>query len=535
MSIFTSVARPKIRHNTFDLSHERKFSMDIGKLTPCFVAETVPNDYFRIDTSQLARFAPMVAPVMHRFTVYVHFWYVPTRILWKGFEKFINGGTTGEEAPVFPFISPALTDTNPATLGDYMGLPQFPADPDFDISAVPFAAYQKVWYEFYRDQNLTTEIDWLEPDGDGLSDGSNQTIKDDLMTLRKRAWQHDYFTSALPWTQRGPQATIPLGTTADITGDGDLIFNSTTATRIRRTDGGNVGGPDDVTFVADGTDPTFGRTTILGNFAALNVAVNHNVDPTTLQVDLSSATAATINDLRRAFRLQEWLELNARAGSRYAETILAHFDISVGDARLQRPQFLGGSATPLVISEVLQTSGTASEPTPQGNMAGHGVSMGGKNIVNYKCREHGYIIGVISVMPKTAYQQGIPKHFQKFDKFDYFWKSFANIGEQAIYNKEIYIDGTSADDDVFGYTPRYAEYKYLNDSVHGEFRDTLDFWHAGRIFGSRPTLSADFVECDSAEVDRIFAVVESIERVYVQMYHKVKARRPMPYFGTPTI
>jgi len=214
---------------------------------------------------------------------------------------------------------------------------------------------------------------------------------------------------------------------------------------------------------------------------------------------------------------------------------MAHFGVRSSDARLQRPEFLGGSATPITISEVLQTSANSSQPSPQGNMAGHGVSVGSSNYVTYRCEEHGYIIGIMSVMPKTAYQQGIPKHFTKFDKFDYYWPSFANIGEQPIYNKELYYDNASTDDEVFGYTPRYAEYKYIPSTVHGEFRSSLDFWHMGRIFASKPSLNQDFIECDADEVDRVFAVSEGQEHLYVYLHNEVKATRLMPYFGTPTI
>ena len=254
-----------------------------------------------------------------------------------------------------------------------------------------------------------------------------------------------------------------------------------------------------------------------------------------LFADLSGATASSINDLRRAFRLQEWLERNARGGARYIEIITAHFGVRSSDARLQRPEFLGGSSTPITISEVLQTSANASEPTPQGNMAGHGVSVGSSNYVSYRAEEHGYIIGIMSVMPKTAYQQGVPKHFKKLDKFDYYWPSFANIGEQPIYNEELYHQNNPSDGEVFGYTPRYAEYKYIPSTVHGEFRTSLNFWHMGRIFSTKPTLNQDFIECDSAEVERVFNVLEGEEHLYVYLHNEVKATRLMPYYGTPTI
>ena len=215
---------------------------------------------------------------------------------------------------------------------------------------------------------------------------------------------------------------------------------------------------------------------------------------------------------------------------------MAHFGVKSSDSRLQRPEFLGGSATPVTISEVLQTSDNASQTTPQANMAGHGVAVGQSNKVSYFCEEHGFILGLMTVMPKTAYQQGLPKIFSKFDKFDYFWPSFQSIGEQPIYNQEIYYDSSdSQNEEVFGYTPRYAEYKYIPSSVHGEMRTSLNFWHMGRIFASRPSLNADFVECDNTEVERIFAVNQDAENLYVYLHNHIKATRPMVYFGTPTI
>ena len=498
--------------------------MSIGKITPISVMECVPGDSFNIKTTQLVRFAPLLAPIMHESSVYCHFFFVPNRILWPQWEEYITGGEDaadpGYVPPVAPYFS-SMTVAN-GTLPDYLGLPTGNLGASTKISALPFMAYWKIFNEYYRDQNL------VDKEVDEAVSGSNALFPG-WSTLKNRAWQHDYFTSALPWTQKGPEATIPLGTTAPLlnkTGSSDdkgiaSYFQDTDGTLVSDRDVWSGASGPSGGWIADGAAKTFAR----------QIDVTRHTE-----VDLTDATASSINDLRRAFRLQEWLERNARGGSRYIEVILAHFGVQSSDARLQRPEFLGGSATPISISEVLQTSDNASETTPQGNMAGHGVSVGSSNYVSYKCEEHGYIMGLMTVMPKTAYQQGIPKHFSKFDKFEYFWPSFANIGEQPILNKELYADSTdSQDEDVFGYTPRYAEYKYIPSTVHGEFRDTLKFWHMGRIFGSRPALNANFVECQEDEVDRVFAVEDGNENLYVYLHNNVKARRPMPYFGTPTI
>lgn len=524
MSIFSKVAMPRPSKNTFDLSHDRKFSGRIGELMPITVMECVPGDKFNIKATNLTRFAPLVTPIMHQASVYCHFFFVPNRILWPNWEKFISGGEDGLADPTFPTLR-ATSGFTEGSLGDYLGLPTGKAADAGTISAMPFAAYSKIYNDYYRDENLISSIE----DTIILQDGTQTGTADaELTELRKRAWQHDYFTSALPWTQRGPEATIPIGTEAPLLyGDysNPPVGPSSDYTYLKQPE--SAGGAP-IANTPFGSSNADAKITAGGGFANIDITQTH-------VADLSNATASSINDLRRAFRLQEWLERNARGGARYIEIIMAHFGVRSSDARLQRPEFLGGSATPITISEVLQTSANSSQPSPQGNMAGHGVSVGSSNYVTYRCEEHGYIIGIMSVMPKTAYQQGIPKHFTKFDKFDYYWPSFANIGEQPIYNKELYYDNASTDEEVFGYTPRYAEYKYIPSTVHGEFRSSLDFWHMGRIFASKPSLNQDFIECDADEVDRVFAVTEGQEHLYVYLHNEVKATRLMPYFGTPTI
>ncbi len=520
MSIFNEILINKPKSNTFNLSHDRKMSMQMGTLTPTLVMDVLPGDKIKLNSTQMLRFAPMIAPVMHRIDVFTHFFFVPNRLTWSNWEDFITGGEDGLDNSVFPYIKCDADTTKPGSLTDYLGIPILPgastSNQKSEVSALPFAAYSLIFNEYYRDQNLIAKRPYELVDG---YQGDSQSAK--LQDLQNRAWQHDYFTSALPWTQKGPEATIPIGSSAPISSDGGAIAFQTVT----------------------GSQPTSGTVNMTTSSGIDSVMTTGNGtlgfgSYTGLEADLSSATASSINDLRQAFRLQEFLEKNARGGSRYIEVIKSHFGVTSSDARLQRPEYLGGGKSPVTISEVLQTSesGVAStDPTPQGNMAGHGINVGGSNNFSYYAQEHGYIIGIMSVMPKTAYFQGIPKHFKKFDKFDYYFPSFAHLGEQPITTEEIWATSSVKDDQVFGYTPRYAEYKHMLSSVHGEFRTTLEFWHMARKFDSQPYLNEEFINCDPTE--RIFAVqgtyTDPVEQIYAHIFHDLKATRLMPYFGTP--
>jgi len=502
-NIFNSVQVEKPKKNVFDLSHDVKMSMKMGNLTPVLVTECVPGDSFQIGCDSLIRFAPMIAPVMHRMDVSVHYFFVPNRLTWDNWEKYIVDANTPNPLPYINYTDDFTADQKKFL--DYMGVPPNTGTGITQaLNALPIAAYQAIYNEYYRDENLVTEVDYT------LADGNNTGDVVDLVKMRQRAWEHDYFTAALPFAQKGTAVDIPIGS---IDSDVAVNWNSdeTASNQIQAYINGTLVG--NLGIGNSQGESTIGTPKLIAKTSDLDI------QPT------------TINDLRRAFRLQEWLEKNARGGTRYIENILMHFGVRSSDKRLQRPEYITGLKTPVIISEVLNTSATAEEA--QGTMAGHGVAVSTGKYGNYFCEEHGYIIGIMSVMPQPAYQQGIPKTYLKSDPLDFFWPSFAHIGEQPVTNNELYAYTATAED-TFGYVPRYAEYKYQPSRVAGEFRtDALNFWHLGRIFENQPALNDTFIECTPDQCERIFAVQDGEDNLYCQIMHKIKAVRPMPKFGTP--
>jgi len=398
MNIFQKVAMKRPDSNRFDLSHDRKFSFQMGSLVPTNVMEILPGDKVSISVENMLRFVPMIAPVMHKVNVRTDYFFVPTRLLWPEFTKWITGDSDVEA----PFTNLNIID--PKSIGDYLGLPDgsFGSAPP-RVSPMPLAAYNLIWDEYYRDQNL--QATKFTP----LVAGNNNYTAAYNASPYKRAWTHDYFTSALPFAQKGDAVQIPLTIQDNI--PVELEVNGNPGVFVNATDGSQVGNGN--------VTQTSGPTPFLSS-------VDVNGDPSvydprgSLNVDVQS-DATDINTLRRAFRLQEWLERNARGGTRYVENIMAHFGIKSSDARLQRPEYIGGSKKNMIISEVLATAQNTAENTALGQMGGHGISVGGGNKFSYRAEEHGYIIGIINVQPVTAYQQGLHRSFTRFDHLDYAW------------------------------------------------------------------------------------------------------------------
>lgn len=554
-NLFKSIPKPKLRRNTFNLSHEVKLTTDLGRLTPIICEPVVPGDTWKMSTEILIRVAPLLAPVMHRVNVYTHFFFVPNRLIWSDWQKFITGGETGKEEPAYPKITfdDESYDGEFATssLADYLGFPTPDStnNPVAEVQyfdALPFRAYQLIYNEYYRDENLVQEID-IKKDVNGVITDSSYLA--DITQIRYRAWEKDYFTSALPWTQRGDETTIGLsGDAPVITPPSSLEGRRQPMYLHNSKDDGNTGlgyGSKTNLQLNGASVPEEGSTVSeYGTFGNMVQGNWQEYYPTNLYADLSQVNATTINELRRAIQLQQYKEVLARSGSRYIELIRGLFGVVSSDARLQRPEFLGGGKTELQFGEVLQTSQTTTGETgsPLANMAGRGVSYGKSHSFKKFFEEHGYLIGIMSVMPKPSYQQGLPRKYHKFDRLDHYIPQFANIGEQEILNQEIYFNFGSdslpvnQNDVTFGYIPRYAEYKYLPSEVHGDFKTSLDFWHMGREFLATPHLNESFITMQPDEVSRVYAVKNSnFDKLWCMLYHNIKATRPMPKFGVPLI
>lgn len=487
----------------------------MGELVPCGLTEVLPGDSIQQATNALVRASPLLSPVMHPIQCRIHHWFVPHRLVWDDWEKFITGGPDGMDASVFPTIAmPADTGFAVGSLADYLGVPTgVPLASGVTVSALPFRAYALIFNEWYRDQDLVTPLTI------DTTSGADSTTDKDLQVC---AWEKDYFTSSRPWEQKGPAITVPLGTRANVLGLGITTGSTVLADSNNQiqSDGIAIDG-----FVRSFGTEMFLQATANANFSAMN--------PPNLYADLSDASAVTVNVLREALALQRYEEARARYGSRYTE-YLQYLGVKSSDARLQRPEYLGGGQNTIQLSEVLQTAADGANPV--GTLRGHGISSMRSNRFRRFFEEHGYVITLLSIRPKTIYATGLFRHWNRRTKEDFWQKELEHIGQQEVLVKEVYAgaDGTPlGPEDVFGYQDRYDEYRRTESSIGGEFRTTdLNYWHLARIFAADVALNDTFVECVPTE--RTFAV-PSKDVFYIMAKHQIQARRLVCQKGTSFI
>ncbi|WNK13516.1 MAG: major capsid protein [Microvirus sp.] len=503
---FSEVPKAEIPRSSFDRSHGYKTTFDAGYLIPILVDEALPGDTTHCRMTGFARLATPIFPIMDNMMMDTQFFAVPVRLVWDNWQKFNGeqdnpGDSTDYTIP--QLVSPAVGGFDANSIHDYLGLPV--GVPNLSVSALWHRAINLIYNTWYRDQNL---IDSLPvPKGDGPDDPA-------IYELQRRGKRHDYFTSALPWPQKGPGVQIPLGTTAPV------VSSNAPGGAVEV---GKLGLPGAM-YLTSTTPPNPTILTASGN-------------PVSLFADLTEASAATINSLRQAFQIQKIFERDARGGTRYTELLKAHFQVTSPDARLQRPEFLGGGSSPVNISPIPQTSATgAYAQSPQGNLAAMGTATLHNHGFTMSFTEHCLIIGFVSVRADLTYQQGLNRMWSRKTRFDFYWPALSHIGEQAILQKEIFATGVPAQDDiVFGYQERHAEYRYKPSLITGEMRSSfpqsLDAWHLSQDFATAPVLDQSFIE-ENPPVDRVIAVTSEPHFLF-DAYFSMRCARPMPVYGVP--
>jgi hypothetical protein len=538
--------RIDMSRSRFDRSSSYKTTFNVGQIIPFYVDEVLPGDTFSIDTSKVVRMQTLLTPVMDDIFLDTYYFFVPNRLTWSHWKQFMGENTESAWIPSVEYEVPQLTAPeggwNIGTIADYMGIPTGVSG--LSVNALPFRAYALIMNEWFRDENLSDPLNIPVTDAtvQGVNTGTFVTDVAKGGLPYTAAKYHDYFTSALPAPQKGPDVTIPVAEAATAYVYPAATLNPNLQERfntLRWSDsqGNPVTGAaqyDSYIGISSG-GYTFDRNLS----SSLGTGSVKQMMPANLVADFSGTSqAATINQLRLAFQIQKLYERDARGGTRYIEILKSHFGVTSPDARLQRPEYLGGNRIPININQVVQSSSTDASGTPQGNTAAYSLTSDNHSDFTKSFVEHGFLIGVMVARYRHTYQQGLERFWSRKDRFDYYFPVFANIGEQAIKNKEIYAQGTEKDDEVFGYQEAWADYRYRPNRVTGEMRSSapqsLDVWHLGDDYESLPSLSDSWIREDSKTVNRVLAVSDNVSaQLFCDIYVRNLCTRPMPLYSIP--
>lgn len=535
--------RLDMSRSTFNRDHSVKTSFNVGDIVPFFVEEVLPGDTFDITTSKVVRMPSLLTPIMDNIYLDTYYFFVPNRLCWTHWRELMGENTQSAWIPSVEYQVPQITAPSGGwsigTIADYFGIPTGVAN--LSVNALPFRAYALICNEWFRDENLSDPLNIPVDDATvaGVNTGTFVTDVAKGGLPYKASKYHDYFTSCLPGPQKGPDVKIPVaagGQTPVVALDQQIP-----------QDVSSLYAMNGVRYISDVSNPKYGNingTSWTGNltdtpaFKQVSPANDDFVSPINLWAVEQDPVAATINQLRTAFQIQKLYERDARGGTRYISILRSHFGVTSPDARLQRPEYLGGNRIPIVIDEIRQTSATSESGTPQGTPTGQSRTTDVHHDVKKSFVEHGFIIGLMVARYDHTYQQGLDRFWSRKDRFDYYWPVFANIGEQAVLNKEIYAQGTAEDDEVFGYQEAWADYRYKPSRVTGEMRSkapqSLDIWHLADDYSARPSLSDSWIREDSATVNRVLAVSEAnSNQLWCDIFVKNRATRPMPLYSIP--